>query len=294
MILQLTNNGCSAAIDSFGAQLISWKDQNQRELIWQRDPAFWPRCSPLLFPVVGACKDGSILIDGKTYPMQKHGFCKEHDFTVNRLSESKAVFSLQEDEQTRESYPFSFRLSLTYELKANGSLSFLYEVQNPGGVPLFYCIGTHPGFCCPLFPQTNWADYLLQFEKKEDTVSLPYDTEQNCFDPSQPGVCLHNTDTLPLTRDLFAKDALCFLNIKSRAVSLVEKNSGHGIRVSFPDFSSIAFWSTYPKEAPFVCIEAWNGSGYVKGEDNVLAHKNHVQKLLPGEHKQYCMTLSLL
>ena len=47
----------TASIDSAGAQLISLKDKTDKEYIWQRDPDIWPRCSPLLFPVVGNWRD---------------------------------------------------------------------------------------------------------------------------------------------------------------------------------------------------------------------------------------------
>lgn len=38
MIVTLKNNGFSAKIDSYGAQLISLQDPAGTEYIWQRDP----------------------------------------------------------------------------------------------------------------------------------------------------------------------------------------------------------------------------------------------------------------
>lgn len=51
MIVTLTNHSLTAQIDSIGAQLISLKDTAaDTEYIWQREPAHWKSCSPLLVP----------------------------------------------------------------------------------------------------------------------------------------------------------------------------------------------------------------------------------------------------
>ena len=62
MIVTLKNNGFSAKIDSYGAQLISLQDPAGTEYIWQRDPKHWANCSPLLFPIVGNCRDNKLII----------------------------------------------------------------------------------------------------------------------------------------------------------------------------------------------------------------------------------------
>ena len=57
MLVTIFDTNGSAVIDSIGAQLISYKDSTGKEYIWQRDPKFWNRCSPLLFPIVGNCRN---------------------------------------------------------------------------------------------------------------------------------------------------------------------------------------------------------------------------------------------
>ena len=56
MLVTIFDSNGSAVIDSIGAQLISYKDSTGKEYIWQRDPKFWNRCSPLLFPIVGTTR----------------------------------------------------------------------------------------------------------------------------------------------------------------------------------------------------------------------------------------------
>lgn len=91
----------TALIDSIGAQLISLKSGSGTEYIWQRDPAHWKSCSPLLFPTVGNCRDGKYTLNGKTYTIPKHGFCRNADFAVSVLSEQEASFTLTDSPETR-------------------------------------------------------------------------------------------------------------------------------------------------------------------------------------------------
>ena len=160
MIVTLKNNGFSAKIDSYGAQLISLQDPAGTEYIWQRDPKHWANCSPLLFPIVGNCRDNKLIIDGRSYDITKHGFCKITDFTVSQPSESEAAFTIQDSDETRKSYPYAFCLTLTYTLDADGQLHMNYKVKNTDTQAIHYQIGTHPGFTCPLEDGETFEDYV--------------------------------------------------------------------------------------------------------------------------------------
>ena len=97
--------------------------------IWQRDPKFWNRCSPLLFPIVGNCRNNKTIIEGETCCIEKHGFCRDVDFQVTRQSDTMVTFEIHDTEETKAIYPYSFRLSLTYVIE-NGMLSMEYCVAN--------------------------------------------------------------------------------------------------------------------------------------------------------------------
>ena len=97
--------------------------------------------------------------------------------------------------------------------------------------------------------------------------------------------------TIPLSRKLFRDNSLYFPEIASRRVSLVHRANGCGVEVSYPDFETIAFWTTYPDQAPFLCIEPWNGSGARTGEGDDLVHKNHVRRLEPGASHNLSMAI---
>ncbi|MCI9283257.1 MAG: aldose 1-epimerase family protein [Lachnospiraceae bacterium] len=282
-----------AAIDSFGAQLISLKDADKKEYIWQRDPEIWPRCSPLLFPAVGNCRDGRTRFDGEWFEMEKHGFCKESDFIVDEQKEDAVTFRLTANAQTRNSYPYDFILSLTYCLE-NGILLMDYCVENPDCREICYCIGSHPGFICPLAEGETFEDYQLEFEKEENTCAMPYDLQALQFDAGKKGLELKHTQILPLSYELFREDAIYFDQIQSRKVALIHKKTRLGVEVSYPGFETVAFWTPYGKNAPFLCIEPWNGSAIRSDEDDDFMHRHHVQIVKSGEKKNYRMEIRIL
>jgi galactose mutarotase-like enzyme len=54
------NSELSATINHKGAELISLKKINSsKEYIWEGNPIFWGKHSPILFPIVGTLKNDS-------------------------------------------------------------------------------------------------------------------------------------------------------------------------------------------------------------------------------------------
>ena len=49
---QIKNDSLSLSISEHGAELQSIKDINGKEYLWDGDPEYWPRHSPILFPIV--------------------------------------------------------------------------------------------------------------------------------------------------------------------------------------------------------------------------------------------------
>ena len=78
---------------------------------------------------------------------------------------------------------------------------------------------------------------------------------------------------IPLNYPLFPEDAIWFDAPISRKVRLYHPVTGRGMEVSFPDFSSVAFWTPGEKQAPFLCIEPWNGIPDTADADGFLPHK---------------------
>lgn len=294
MIATLKNHTFTAQIDSLGAQLISLSDiASQKEYVWQRDAAYWPNASPLLFPVVGACRNDKTNIDGTWYEIPKHGFCKMSDFTVSQTSDTSVVFTLCDNAFTHTMYPYAFRLTLTYTLQEDG-LHMDYEVTNTDSKPIHYLIGAHPGFNCPLEKGEHFEDYVLEFEQEETASAMKYDLTAGQFAADNRVSLLEHSRVLPLRYDLFTEDAIFFDSLKSKKVALKHPVTGKGLEMSFPDFETIAFWTPMTSKAPFLCIEPWNGSAIRSDEDDDFLNRHYLQTLEVGEQKQYHIGIRIL
>lgn len=293
MIITLSNAAYRAQIDSVGAQLISLCAADGTEYIWQRDPAYWKSCSPLLFPSVGCCRSGKTRIEGDWYDMPKHGICRNAEFSVRRESEVQAAFLLEDSEETRAHYPYRFRLTLTYTLQDDG-IWMDYLVENTDSRPIHYCIGAHPGFRCPVFPGERFEDYVLEFEHEETADSMVFDLAAEEFDPEKRIPLLSHTRILPLSYELFVSDAVFFDRLTSRSVTLKHPATGFGIQVDFPDFETVAFWTAMPAKGPFLCVEPWNGSDIRTDEDDEFLHRHFLQSLAVGDAKAYHLGIRVI
>ena len=105
----IENEKLSVTIDAHGAELSSIYDKkNDRELIWQADPAFWNRHAPVLFPNVGKYYGGHFTYNGKAYPMGQHGFARDTEFEQIAAGEDFVTYRLCADEESKKKYPFDF------------------------------------------------------------------------------------------------------------------------------------------------------------------------------------------
>ena len=105
----------------------------------------------------GTIERGRYTLDGETYEMPGHGFAREMAWTVDHLEATQgraaAVLSLEDSADTRELYPFGYRLVVAYEL-ADGAVSLDYSVvAKPGNERAMpFSIGNHITFNTPLIP----------------------------------------------------------------------------------------------------------------------------------------------
>ena len=160
---ELDNGKITARIASFGAELQSLKDAGSgREYMWSGDPAYWKRVSPVLFPLVGNYKNKKTSFGGQEYAMSQHGFARDREFTRISGTDTEIWLALDSDEETRKSYPFDFRLELGYRLK-DRTLEVLWRVKNTDSRKIWFSIGGHPAFACPLNEEGNKDGYALQF-----------------------------------------------------------------------------------------------------------------------------------
>lgn len=293
MMITLFSENYQVRVNSLGAELKSFKDPSGREFIWISDPAHWMRSSPLLFPTIGNVRNNKTIIEGTEYEMPKHGFCKDSEFRILSQKDDEVTFCLASDENTLKQYPYAFELHLTYHLCKN-HLQMTYQVFNKDSRLMYYHIGAHPGFMCPLEEGEALTDYVLEFEKEENLISTVYDLENLCFSSNNHRVFRECGNVIPLTAEMFDNDAVYFEHTKSHQVKLVNPATGKGVKMDYPDFKSIAFWTPVGGNAPFVCLEPWNGAGIFDDEDDIFSHKRDICTLEPEKEAVYELGIELL
>ena len=264
-LFQISNEKITIQVDSLGAELKSLKSVAQgKEYMWDADPAYWKRTSPVLFPFVGGLKDGVYRAKGKEYPMGQHGFARDMEFQLKSQVAAEIWFRLESNEETLAKYPYSFVLEIGYELSGD-SVIVKWRVKNPAQETMYFSIGGHPGFLCPIEPGRKQTEYQIAFDKKDEVVST-------CI---ENGLVCDRTQTyklqdgaMPVTEHLFDGDALVIENHQAQQVALVGPDGKPYLTVDF-DAPLFGVWSPPGKNAPFICIEPWYGrcdSGDFKGE----------------------------
>ena len=108
MKTSIKNSELNAIIHHKGAELISLKSDDNREYIWEGNPEFWGKHSPVLFPIVGTLKNNRYLYNDKEYHLLRHGFARDVNFELIKQTENQAVFSLKANDETKKVYPFDF------------------------------------------------------------------------------------------------------------------------------------------------------------------------------------------
>jgi galactose mutarotase-like enzyme len=261
-----------------GAEARAWS-VGGAELLWSGDPAIWDEISPILYPIVGWTRDGA-RVGGRHYPLKLHGFARARDFVSEAVGADWVRLTLRDDAATRALYPFAFELAIEYRL-AETALTIVIEVANPGAAPAPYACGLHPGFRWP-FAGGARQGAVVRFDKPEP-AEVPVMVPGGLMGQARRAIPLRGT-VLPLSDQLFAGDALCFLNPASRALRF-EQADGSAIAMDFSGFDHAALWMR--PGAPFLCLEAWTGYSDPEGFAGDLFEKPSMRVLSPGERARH-------
>ncbi len=276
----IENDFLKIAVSDHGAELSSIYDKKrEKELLWQADPAFWNRHAPILFPFVGNVVNDEYRYNGKTYHMSSHGFARDMDFEFAGKTSDSISFKLKATSQTLEKYPFDFELVVTHKLIAN-SIIVIWEVKNSSeNEPMFYSIGGHPAFRCPINDNEKRTDYKVKFKDKNELSYVLIIQETREVDHENPTVLPLKDSYLDITEHIFDKDALIFDDNQVREVSLCTPDGKPYITMNCEGFPSFGLWSKPSSEAHYVCLEPWIGRCDNKGFRGELPEKYGVQRL---------------
>lgn len=285
----LENEFLKVEINAKGAQLTSvYNKTAQIEHLWQADSTIWPWHAPNLFPIVGALIHDELLVDGKIYPLARHGFARHSEFVLLESDETSAIFSLAYSEKTLAVYPYKFDFQVLYTLIDN-ALRLTYKVISLDDSVIYFSVGGHPAFNVPFHPGENYEDYYIEFEAEEKL-------ETHLLAPEG----FFNGETLPvptpekrlyLTKNLFDNDALVFKNLKSREVCIKSDKHHQSLSVEFPHFNYLGIWAKGGGD--FVCIEPWLGCADTVNKHADISKKEAIQSLKPGHVFEAAIYISI-
>jgi len=254
---EIKNNILKVSVQKTGAELCSIVSlKSGKEFIWQADPEIWGSSAPVLFPIIGSLRNGEFLYKGKAYSVPKHGFIRNNkNLIVNQISDSIVQYSLKFDEVSLKSYPFKFEFFVRYKLEGNSIIVEHEVINHDKESEMYFSLGGHPAFKCPINENESYEDYFLEFEKTENVNT--WDVLSNGLINTTSRALLENSNTIHLKEDLFAKDALIIKEHQSKQVHLKSKFSNESISVEYSGFPYLGIWAK--PGGKFVCIEPWLG-----------------------------------
>ncbi|GHE39360.1 aldose 1-epimerase family protein [Sphingobacterium griseoflavum] len=273
-----------------GAELRSLvSKQDGRNYIWQRDASYWPKSSPILFPIVGELKHGSYVYDGQSYSLPKHGFARDRTFALLEERPNEVAFVLTADNESKAMYPFDFQLILRYVLQER-SLLCSYELQNKGDKTMYFSLGGHPAFQLDLSKGKHMSDYYLVFPN--DHALTRYFIKNGLLDTQAEWQPLEGI-RLPLYTQMFEKDAWVLKDLRSSNVLLQNRQGDYRLDIHFPGFPYFGLWA--PVGAPFICLEPWCGVNDVSQHHGELSQKEGIVALDSSDRwkRSWCVKVGM-
>ena len=286
----LSNGELRVEVSAHGAELQSIR-KGETEYLWQGDPAFWGRRSPVLFPIVGSVWESRYRVAGAEYQMGQHGFARDMDFTLVNASETEVRYRLESSVQTKERYPYDFCLEIAYRLRGR-CLDVIWEVTNPSAEYIYFQIGAHPAFYYPDYdPQTSGRGHFT-FDRSEGLECIRI-TEKGCVDAETKWPLELCEGVLKLEKDTFdAIDTIMLQDSQVGRVNMFREDGSPWLSLSF-DAPVVGIWSPPGKIAPFICIEPWYGRCDRAGFEGDYREKDWMNRLASGEKFESVYTIEI-
>ena len=287
----LKNEMLTIQVSEHGAELQSIR-KDDYEYLWQGNPEYWGRRSPVLFPIVGSVWEKCFRVDGKVYEMGQHGFARDMDFELVSVGDTEVWYRLESSEKTLAAYPWPFVLEIGYRLEGS-SVEVLWKVTNPGDTEMFFQIGAHPAFNYPGYAPDAVDRGVVAFDRNDNLQRSGF-KGKGCVDPqARFPIPLSDDGMLRLKRDTFDDiDTLMLENDQVHKVVFLKCDGSPYLTVSF-DAPVVAIWSPPKRNAPFFCIEPWYGRCDRADFTGEFKDRDWVNALAPGATFAASYTITL-
>ena len=290
-MITLENEELLVKISEEGAELQKiYHKKEELDYLWDGNPQYWGRHSPLLFPIIGRLNEDKYKKDGKIYEMTQHGFARDKTFKVDSQTNETAEFSLEQDKDTLAHYPYKFKLTVTYTLKGS-LLAVDYKVTNNSNEQMPFSLGAHPAFNVPLKQSETFNDYKITINPREEAYY--FESEPLPFRNGKRSVLGEmKNGVMPLSYDIFDEGLIIIDEPKMDTVTL-EGPEKHGVTLNVAEFPYLCLWTKEKADAPFLCIEPFFGLPDIAGEIGELEHKGGVILLEEEQERTLGFTIEL-
>jgi len=227
--------------------------------------------------------------------MTQHGFARDSEFEVEKVTANSARFSLKTSDETLEIYPFAFELYITYLLHEN-NVTVTSEVVNPStSEVMYYSFGGHPAF--NVLQQTSdegedeFEQASFQLEPHKEYPFIPL-SEEGLLKLDQIEERKAASD--PLTHEMFENDALIYQIDAQTEMVLTDQANQVEIRLKPSRMDYVGVWTPYPKRAGFVCLEPWAGIADSIDATGKLKEKHGINELDPDAKMTHEYTIQFM
>lgn len=277
---KLKNNKLSIQVSDVGAQLTSlYSTETEMEYLWQPGYETWPHSSMLLFPNPGRIAQDRVVIGGKVYPATMHGFADNMHFDLVEQTDSKLVLELKDSDYTRKYFPYAFRLQVEFLLHGD-TLIQNFRIVNDDDKPVYYCLGAHPGFYCPLVLGEKAEDYSLIFDRPQHLYRMELEENTRLLTGNKESY-LNNETNIPLHDHFFDNGPMLFEGVDAQTITLKSSTSGRFVELGVAGFPNLCLWGV-PTRMSLIAIEPWIGTSDRVDTDHVWEHKPGIQTVQPG------------
>ena len=284
----LENAYLTVRVCSLGAELTGlYSKQTETEYLWQPGGEIWPHSSLLLFPNAGRIAHDRILAGGKVYPAMMHGFAANMEFACAAQTDTRLVLELAACDYTRKYYPYEFCLQVEFVLEGDRLVQNL-RVINKDEKAVYYCLGAHPGFYCPIGLNEKAEDYALVFDRPQALNSLEMQPNTRLLTGKERPY-LQNETAIPLGDHFFDNGPMLFGNMAASTITLRSEKSGRFVELGVAGFTNLCLWGM-GTQMSIIAIEPWLGTSDRFDTDHVWERKPGIQRVEVGCENTHTLT----
>ena len=286
--LKLENDVMKFEVSPIGAELQSlYSKVTEMEYLWQPGYDIWPHHSMLLFPNPGRIAGDRVIIGGKVYPATMHGFANDMQFELLEADEKHILLQISATEETRKSFPYEFRLQVEFSLEGEVVVQ-KFRVINDDNKKVYFSLGAHPGFYCPIQINETGDDYYFEFDSPQyiDNLQLQEGTRLLTGEKSP---WLQGKTERHIGEDFFHDGPKVLGGVKANFITMKSKKSNHFVELGIKGFPYLWLWGVDQKMS-IMCIEPWCGVSDLMNTNHIWEKKLGIEVVDVGETFERVLT----